>query len=157
MINNNRSVEERMLSKINKIDGCWLWTDKLSPWGYGRLTVNNQALYAHRLSYELWVGPIPKDKPFICHHCDVPACINPIHLFAGTQNDNMKDMAKKGRHVSIQLAKTQCPKGHEYNKENTIIFKYKPGRRGRKCRTCTRKYQREYQKKYRNRKKECFA
>jgi HNH endonuclease len=147
------SIEERMLSKINKTDSCWLWTGKPNYWGYGRLAVDKKALYAHRLSYELWVGPIPEDKPFVCHHCDIPLCVNPSHLFAGTAEDNNQDCAKKGRHVAIQSAKTHCPKGHEYNKENTIIFEYKPGRKGRRCRTCTS----EYQMKYRNRKKECFA
>lgn len=57
---------------------------------------------AHRLSYINTNGEITNDKLKVCHHCDNPSCVNPAHLFLGTQNDNMQDKMKKGRHVSTR-------------------------------------------------------
>lgn len=76
--------------------GCLLWTAHVDYRGYGRLMVDGKGRFAHRLSYECAKGPIPPGL-FVCHHCDVPSCINPNHLFVGTQFDNMADMVAKGR------------------------------------------------------------
>jgi len=77
--------------------------------GYGQISHHQQYYFAHRLAWQLTHGPIPAGK-FICHSCDVPSCVNPKHLFAGTHGDNMKDMIQKGRHSGQR--QTQCSKGH---------------------------------------------
>lgn len=73
--------------------GCWIWTGAVDNNNYGRFGVNGKA---HRISYELYNGKI-NDGLLVCHKCDVRQCVNPDHLFLGTQYDNMRDMIIKGR------------------------------------------------------------
>src|ERR1017187_9683935 len=81
---------------INNKD-CLIWTRALDKKGYGILVWKGEKnKRAHRLSYELNIGEIPKGL-FICHSCDTPACINPHHLWLGTPKQNTQDMIKKGR------------------------------------------------------------
>ncbi len=75
--------------------GCWLWTGSVNTYGYGQLHSGPRLLTAHRYSYERQNGkPL---KNFGCHKCDVPACVNPDHIFDGTPKDNHADMIAKGR------------------------------------------------------------
>ena len=76
--------------------GCWNWKASFHRDGYGFFRFEGKMQLAHRVSYKLFKGPIP-EKMYICHTCDNPACINPSHLFLGTQKDNMDDMKRKGR------------------------------------------------------------
>lgn len=88
----------RRLLKYKETDGgCWEYQGPALPSGYGRISYKGEAAYAHRVAYELLVGPIPADKPHIMHSCDNPPCINPAHLLAGTPLDNMQDRDRKGR------------------------------------------------------------
>lgn len=75
--------------------GCWLWAGPTSG-KYGCITVGGKGLYAHRWAYEHFIGPIP-DGLNVCHRCDTPLCINPAHLFAGTQSVNILDAISKKR------------------------------------------------------------
>ena len=76
--------------------GCWLFEGKSFLRGYGRFSHNGLTILAHRASYERHNGAIPKGM-HVLHKCDVPSCINPNHLFIGTNYDNVQDRVRKGR------------------------------------------------------------
>lgn len=92
---------ERFWEKIRKTKTCWLWTTSTDTNGYGQLVIAGKAVLAHRFSYELHKGKIPKGNWYgtscVLHTCDTPNCVNPEHLVLGTQQDNIKDRDKKGR------------------------------------------------------------
>ncbi len=92
-------------SKVNKngsiIPGmdspCWEWIAGKFSSGYGAFAINRQAYGAHRISYALAFGQLPKDQQDVLHKCDNPSCLNPSHLFSGDDYTNQADMIKKGR------------------------------------------------------------
>ena len=94
-----RTVSERFWLKVQKTDGCWLWTASKREWGYGQFWTGSRLERAHRFSYAMENGPIPAGL-FVLHRCDTPACVRVSHLFLGTQQDNIDDMRAKGRAVS---------------------------------------------------------
>lgn len=86
----------RFLEKIMRIDnGCWNWSGSKNNRGYGTFSFGGKSALAHRCSYEIFIGPIPKGKN-ILHKCNHEACVNPAHLYAGDQGDNYEDMRKAG-------------------------------------------------------------
>lgn len=92
-----KSPIERTLEKTTKIPtACWIYTGCKDHGGYGKLSVHRKQLFVHRLSYEHYKGEIPA-RMKVLHTCDTPACVNPDHLWLGTQADNVRDMSNRGR------------------------------------------------------------
>lgn len=93
-----KTVYQRFEEKFipEALTGCWLWTAAQQKNGYGHIQFKGSVTLAHRVSYELYVGEIP-DGMCVLHNCDTPQCVNPYHLFLGTQKDNMMDKKIKGR------------------------------------------------------------
>jgi hypothetical protein len=97
-----RLTKDNLPSRV-KVDGngCWKWQGAIKckvggALGYGWVTYNNKQMSAHRASWLVNFGEIPKAM-CVCHKCDVPDCVNPEHLFLGTHLENMRDMQGKGR------------------------------------------------------------
>lgn len=91
-----KPLAERFWQKVKKSDSCWEWQGANVPKGYGIIGKDGRNQYAHRVSWELHTGVIPKGL-LVCHHCDNPKCVRPDHLFVGTHQDNLRDMSRKGR------------------------------------------------------------
>jgi DNA-binding Xre family transcriptional regulator len=91
---------ERFLAKVcpEPNGGCWLWRGQLNQSGYGVLWLDGKSRIAHRVAWVFFRGEIPPGV-LVCHTCDVPACVNPEHLFLGTHTDNARDREEKGRNM----------------------------------------------------------
>lgn len=99
-----KSLEDAFASNCPKDappDQCWEWQGTINPNGYGMVRFQRKAHSAHRLSYEIHVGPIP-DGMLVLHRCDNRRCVNPHHLRIGTDADNMRDKVNKGRQARLK-------------------------------------------------------
>lgn len=137
------NINDRFWSKVIISDGCWEWSGGKDTNGYGRISLpgkGNGSIGAHRYSAIVHFGMFDK-RLLVLHKCDNRSCVNPNHLFLGTEKDNMLDMVAKGR--SFGQKKTHCKHGHEYTKENIVNY-----RRHRECKTCISiRKKKEYRKK----------
>jgi len=120
---------ERFLEKIEITESCWNWRAGIGQKGYGwfRISHRIRERQAHRIAYELFVGPIP-DELQIDHLCRNRRCVNPDHLEPVTQRVNtLRGITL----ASANVAKTHCPAGHSYSGANLVVYGNK-----RYCRAC---------------------
>jgi hypothetical protein len=97
--------------------GCWLWTGAYDGgFGYGKIYRNKRGIYAHRRSYEVSSGKAVPRPLRVLHRCDTPACVNPAHLFLGTQADNVADCAAKGRRIDQRYPSLMLGSSHPRSK-----------------------------------------
>lgn len=130
-------VQDRILATIQvSAAGCWDWQGYKTERGYGRLSVHGKPTPAHRASYEAFVGPIP-DGLVTDHLCRNTSCVNPDHLEAVTQRENIR----RGEAPSAQSVRSnRCRNGHLFSPANTYVTRSGT----RVCRSCQRKYSRAY-------------
>lgn len=139
---NAQTIEERFWPRVDKrgpvpphrpdLGPCWLWTGAKNNKGYGQLGLTGRgagSVLAHRLAYNLLVGPIP-DGLQLDHLCRNRTCVNPAHLEPVTHQENLR----RGIRANQNTGKTHCPQGHPYDDENT--YHLRGG--GRMCKECSR-------------------
>ena len=118
MIYDERFIEDRV-EKI-PFSGCWIWMRSIGNKGYGNVAVGNKGWLAHRLSFSIFNRGLPGGL-HVCHRCDVPSCVNPDHLFLGTDRDNLLDSINKGRRPKTGPTRGQCKNAHLTQEQADVV------------------------------------
>lgn len=116
-------LEERFWAKVQKAsaDECWIWNGAHHMLGYGQIWTNGRHRPAHQVAWELEHGKPFPDGMFACHKCDNPPCVNPNHIWPGTNSENIKDAIEKGRfnpRPPTKPLKLACDNGHAFTERN---------------------------------------
>lgn len=124
--------------------GCWFWDGDAFMKGYARIIIDGKQTYATHTALALHGRPRPSVKAMACHHCDMPNCVNPDHLYWGTHKTNVQDAITRGRRpadppgVAVRRLQTHCKNGHEFTPENTRVDRNKTAKGQRQCLACRR-------------------
>lgn len=140
----DRRIQGRFWPKVAAVGNvceCWEWTAAKLKSGYGVLGVGGRTACAHRIAYEISIGPIP-DGLEIDHLCSNRSCVNPWHLEPVTHQENQRRGLAGETMAQIHRNKTHCPSGHPYDAENTRIYKG-----FRNCRACGRLHSKRWKDK----------
>lgn len=139
----HRGVMGRFIRYIELLpNGCWQWKGSRLPSGYGTFFVDadHRHVYAHRFSYDACnFSPLGSHQAH--HTCENKSCVNPYHIQKLTPGEHMR--ITPGTFAYEQTRRTQCPRGHDYDQQNTHTSTDKYGRVHRSCRSCNREMQRE--------------
>jgi hypothetical protein len=115
---------ESLVDKESLHNGCWLWNGQINPSGYGYFYIEpalrpifglgpkTSSVRAHKFAYYLQHGHVPDRTKCVCHTCDIKPCVNPDHLFSGTNKDNTQDMLRKNRQ----------PKGGPHKLTDSMVY-----------------------------------
>lgn len=124
-----RSIEDRFWENVQKTEACWLWTGSIGNHGYGQIgrgMRHGGNLLAHRVAYELLVGPLPTEGDMVIDHlCRVRPCVNPEHM----------EVVTRGENVRRGLLKSECIHGHPYDETNNYVSATTGGKQ---CRVCAK-------------------
>lgn len=132
---------ERMFGYITypKDTDCWIWSGPTTKEGYGVLWAGRKQYKAHRIVYEYFAGEVIRPGLLACHKCDRSTCVNPAHIFIGTNSDNTKDAWNKGRlwintHQPAATARLRdhCKRGHPW--PESLVLRSDGSARCRECR-----------------------
>jgi len=135
----NIPVEDRFWAKVQPTGFCWEWTGATNGHGYGRFTVGQATVYAHRFAYESLIGGIGVDLT-IDHLCRNSLCVNPDHMEPVPMSENLRrSFGVANRHRNV----THCPRGHAYAGENLYVSP--DGRRA--CQACKRASRARYRQR----------
>jgi HNH endonuclease len=135
------SLPPKIASRIQKTNGCWVWTGSLTVQGYGRMFIKERGTtdYAHRIVYKLLVGPIPEGLT-IDHLCRNKLCVNPEHLETVSARTNiLRGYGPAARNAR----KKRCHKGHILSGKNVMIVR---GGTKRQCRKCWSAYYKKWRR-----------
>jgi hypothetical protein len=129
----HKPLAEQFWAYVNRRsdDECWPWTGSRNRKGYGTLRNNYRPLYATRVSWSLFHQREWPEGKIACHTCDNPSCVNPQHIWPGTNSENQLDKLRKGRAYNNG---SHCPRGHAYAGQPVYPSDKKAGLR--RCRSC---------------------
>ena len=113
-------MSDRFWAKVNIGDYCWKWTGAKNTCGYGWVFWKGKSTGAHRVSWELTNGKIPKGSS-VLHKCDNPPCVNPKHLYLGSQRENMQDRADRRRGNTQKLSVDDVSKIRQLRKDGLTL------------------------------------